>query len=83
MGIRGEDQRRVVRPIEDINEFNNFPLTAVTAIDTIFDVSPEQPPYQTNKKSIEARYKMAFCLLKMKTSPIEFVSNPCRKTSNF
>lgn len=32
--IVGEDQRRVIRPIEDREEFNSFPLTAVTAIDT-------------------------------------------------
>ena len=34
MGIRQPDQRRVIRPIQDRNEFNSFPLTAVTAIDT-------------------------------------------------
>ena len=44
MGIRGEDQRRVVRPIEDINEFNSFPLTTVTAIDARFPLSPGQSP---------------------------------------
>ena len=44
MGIRQPDQRRVIRPIDNINEFNSFPLTAVTAIDTIVDVPPEQPP---------------------------------------
>ena len=45
MGIRGEDQRRVIRPIQNRDEFNSFPLTAVTAIDTVVDVPPEQPPY--------------------------------------
>ena len=38
MGIRGEDRRRVIRPIQDRAEFNSFPLTAVTAVDTIFPV---------------------------------------------
>ena len=36
MGIRGEDQRRVIRPIEDRDEFNSFPLIAVTAIDSFY-----------------------------------------------
>ena len=44
MGIRGEDQRRVIRPIEDINEFNSFPLTAVTTIDAKFPPVPGQSP---------------------------------------